>query len=339
MSALLEIRDLHVHFRTRDGVVKAVDGASLSLERGEMVGVVGESGSGKSVTALTTIGLTRFGNADIGGEVLFDGTDLLKMPTRELRRVRGKRIAMIFQDPLSSLHPFFKAGWQIVEAIREHESVSRSEARKRAIEALASVGIPNPERRVDSYPHELSGGMRQRVMIAMALVLRPDILIADEPTTALDVTVQAQILELIRDLRENFGTAVMLITHDLGVVAETCDDVAVMYAGRIVERASRDALFTTPEMPYTWGLLRSLPQLGGPRVKRLQPIQGMPPSLIRVPSGCPFHPRCPYRMDVCSRDVPELLPAEPEHLVACHLSPKERQRIGHDLQAEQALAS
>ncbi len=339
MAALLEIRDLRVHFRTRDGVVKAVDGASLSLERGKMVGVVGESGSDKSVTALTVIGLTRFGNADISGEVIFDGNDLIRMPTRELRRVRGKRIAMIFQDPLSSLHPFYKAGWQIVEAIRQHEDVSKAEARQRAVEALRSVGIPNPERRVDAYPHELSGGMRQRVMIAMALVLRPDILIADEPTTALDVTVQAQILELIRDLRENYGTAVMLITHDLGVVAETCDDVAVMYAGRIVERASREALFTTPEMPSTWGLLRSLPQLGGPRQKRLQPIQGLPPSLIRVPTGCPFHPRCPYRMEVCPREVPELLPAEGEHLVACHLPHEERQRIGRELQAERALAS
>jgi peptide/nickel transport system ATP-binding protein len=246
---------------------------------------------------------------------------------------------MIFQDPLSSLHPFYKAGWQIVEAIRQHENVSRSEARKRAIEALRSVGIPNPERRVDAYPHELSGGMRQRVMIAMALVLRPDMLIADEPTTALDVTVQAQILELIRDLREQYGTAVMLITHDLGVVAETCDDVAVMYAGRIVERASREALFTTPEMPYTWGLLRSLPQLSGARVKRLQPIQGLPPSLIHVPPGCPFHPRCPYRMEICSRELPQLLPAEGDHLVACHLPHEERQRIGRELQVERALAS
>jgi peptide/nickel transport system ATP-binding protein len=337
--SLLEIRDLRVHFRTRDGVVKAVDGASVSLDRGQMIGVVGESGSGKSVTALTTIGLTRFGNAEISGEVLFDGVDLLKMPTRELRRVRGKRIAMIFQDPLSSLHPFYKAGWQIVEAIRAHESVSRTGARERAIKALASVGIPNPERRIDAYPHELSGGMRQRVMIAMALVLRPDMLIADEPTTALDVTVQAQILELIRDLREEYGTAVMLITHDLGVVAETCDDVAVMYAGRIVERAPREALFTAPEMPYTWGLLRSLPLLGGARQERLQPIQGLPPSLIHVPSGCPFHPRCPYRMDICAREIPRLETAEPDHLVACHLPHDERQRIGRELQAERALAS
>jgi peptide/nickel transport system ATP-binding protein len=323
-----------VHFSTRDGVVRAVEGAELSIERGRTLGVVGESGSGKSVTALTVMGLTRLPNASISGEIIFDGIDLIKLPDRELRRVRGKRIAMIFQDPLSSLHPLFKVGWQIVEAICTHEDISKKEARVRAIAALTEVGIPSPEKRIDSYPHELSGGMRQRVMIAMALSLKPDVLIADEPTTALDVTVQAQILDLIRHLRDEYGTAVIMITHDLGVIAELADEIAVMYAGRVMERSPRKELFTTPELPYTWGLMRSIPRLDAPRTDRLEPIAGLPPSLIRIPSGCPFHPRCPYAMDVCKKVEPVLTESKPEHLVACHLPKEKRQSIGRDLQAE-----
>jgi len=331
VSALLEIHDLHVSFHTRDGDVHAVEGAELSVERGSTLGVVGESGSGKSVTALTVMGLTRFPNATISGEIMFDGTDLVKMPNNQMLSVRGKRIAMIFQDPLSSLHPLFKIGWQIVEAIQTHENVSRANARKRAIEALREVGIPSPEKRIDSYPHELSGGMRQRAMIAMALVLKPDVLIADEPTTALDVTVQAQILDLIRRLKDEYQTAIVMITHDLGVIAELADEVAVMYAGRVMERTSRQKLFTIPELPYTWGLMRSIPRLDAPRPGRLDSIAGLPPSLIHLPSGCPFHPRCPYVMEVCLRVEPKLEQSEPGHLVACHLDVEERQRIGREL--------
>jgi len=334
MSPLLEIRDLHVHFRTRDGIVRAVEGARLSTERGRTLGIVGESGSGKSVMALTVMGLTRFPNASISGEIEFDGTDLVTLPESQMRAVRGRRIAMIFQDPLSSLHPLFRVGWQIVEAIQTHEDISKKAARARAIEALREVGIPSAERRIDSYPHELSGGMRQRVMIAMALVLKPDVLIADEPTTALDVTVQAQILDLIRRLKNEYNTAVVMITHDLGVIAEIADEVAVMYAGRVMERAPRETLFTVPELPYTWGLMRSIPRLDAPRPGRLDSISGLPPSLIHLPSGCPFHPRCPYVMDVCMKTGPELEQSEPGHLVACHLAPAERQRIGRNLQAQ-----
>ena len=331
MSSLLEIHDLHVHFRTRDGVVRAVEGAELAVDRERTLGIVGESGSGKSVTALTVMGLTRFPNATISGEIMFDGTDLVKLPDNQMQSVRGKRIAMIFQDPLSSLHPLFKIGWQIVEAIRNHEKVSKKVARARTIEALREVGISSPEKRVDSYPHELSGGMRQRAMIAMALALKPDVLIADEPTTALDVTVQAQILDLIRRLKDDYQTAIVMITHDLGVIAELADEVAVMYAGRVMERTSREKLFTVPELPYTWGLMRSIPRLDAPRPRRLDSIAGLPPSLIRLPSGCPFHPRCPYVMDVCLETEPELERSEEGHLVACHLEASERRRLGREL--------
>jgi peptide/nickel transport system ATP-binding protein len=336
--ALLEVHDLHVSFRTRDGVVRAVDGVSLGVDRGETLGVVGESGSGKTVAALTVMGLTRLSNATVSGRVLLDGADLLACPPGEMQRIRGKRIAMIFQDPLSSLHPFFKVGWQIVEAIRAHEDVSRAEARVRAVEALREVGIPSPERRVDSYPHELSGGMRQRAMIAMALVLDPDVLIADEPTTALDVTVQAQILDLVEALQEEHGTAVVLITHDLGVVAQLADRVAVMYAGRVVERGTLETLLDSPEHPYTWGLLQSIPRLDAPRRERLHPIAGLPPSLIHVPSGCPFHPRCPYAFDVCPEREPPLVDSQPGHAVACHLPVDERRPIGRGLLAERTVA-
>jgi peptide/nickel transport system ATP-binding protein len=328
--ALLEIEDLHVHFETRDGVVHAVEGVSLSVDRGATLGVVGESGSGKSVTALTVMGLTRLPNASISGRILFEGVDLLELPPGDLQRIRGKHIAMIFQDPMSSLHPLHKVGWQIEEAILAHEDVSRAEARRRTLTALHEVGIPNAAERLDSFPHELSGGMRQRAMIAMALVLDPDVLIADEPTTALDVTVQAQILELVRDLQRERGTAVMLITHDLGVVAETADEVAVMYAGRVAERGSLATILSTPQHPYTWGLLQSIPRLDTPRSERLHPIAGSPPSLIRVPTGCPFHPRCPYVFSLCPQEEPALIETEPGHAVACHLPDAERRRIGRE---------
>jgi peptide/nickel transport system ATP-binding protein len=326
--ALLEIKDLYVRFPTRDGVVKAVDGISISVDRGQTLGVVGESGSGKSVTALTVMGLTRSPSTEIEGRILFDGVDLVALESSELRGIRGKRIAMIFQDPMSSLHPLYKVGWQIQEAIRAHEHVSRKVARSRALDALREVGIPSAAERLDSYPHELSGGMRQRVMIAIALVLDPDVVIADEPTTALDVTVQAQILNLIHELQQERGTAVVLITHDLGVVAETADEVAVMYAGRIAEHGSIKTMLTAPEHPYTWGLLQSAPRLGAPRSERLQPIRGLPPSLIHVPSGCPFHPRCPYAFEICPTRVPKLLPSETGHEVACHLAPDTRRATG-----------
>jgi peptide/nickel transport system ATP-binding protein len=331
---LLEIEDLRVSFRTIDGVVRAVESVSLSLESRSTLGIVGESGSGKSVMAQTIIGLTRFPNATISGHIRFDGRDLVSMPPAALREIRGARIAMIFQDPLSSLHPFYRVGHQIVEAIRVHEDVSRDVARKRTIEALRSVGIPSPEERFSSFPHEMSGGMRQRAMIAMALALRPDILIADEPTTALDVTVQAQVLELIQTLRDDFGTAVILITHDLGVVAQMADEVAVMYAGRVLEYAARETLFTAPEHPYTWGLLQSIPRLDAPRTERLNPIAGSPPSLIRVPRGCTFHPRCPYAPPPAFETEPPLEESSPGHLVRCHLPVEERRRLWAELQKE-----
>ena len=337
--ALLEIEDLRVRFETRDGVVRAVEGVSLTLDRGRTLGVVGESGSGKSVTALTVMGLSRVPNATVEGRVLFEGVDLLALPVEELADYRGKRIAMIFQDPMSSLHPLYKVGWQIVEAIRAHEDLSKSAASRRARDALAEVGIPNASERLDSYPHELSGGMRQRVMIAMALVLDPDVLIADEPTTALDVTVQVQILDLVRRLQEERGAAVLLITHDLGVVAETADEVAVMYAGRVVELGPMETILGAPEHPYTWGLIESLPRLGAARSARLQPIAGQPPSLIHVPSGCPFHPRCPHAFAVCPDVEPPLLPSAPGHVVACHLAPATRRRIGLALRAAAAGGS
>jgi peptide/nickel transport system ATP-binding protein len=327
--ALLEVKDLRVHFDTDDGVVQAVDGVNFSLDRGQTLGIVGESGSGKSVTNLAIMGLARGGR--ISGEVLFEGRDLLKMHTSELRAIRGKQIAMIFQDPLSSLHPYYKVGAQISEMILAHEKVSKKDAHQRAIDLLRLVGIPRPERRVDDYPHQFSGGMRQRAMIAMALALDPAVLIADEPTTALDVTVQAQVLDLIERLQEEFGTAIVVITHDLGVVADMADQVLVMYGGKPVEMADRRAIYYGPHMPYTWGLLQSLPSTGAEHMgERLRPIKGLPPSLIHLPKGCSFNPRCPYVMEVCTKVEPELLPADPEHLAhlsACHLSLEDKERI------------
>jgi peptide/nickel transport system ATP-binding protein len=298
-----------------------------------MVGVVGESGSGKSVSMLTVMGLTRASNASISGSVRFQGRDLLSIPDQELRRVRGNDIAMIFQDPLSSLHPFYRVGWQLVEAMQAHRDISDDAARDRAVELLGMVGIPDPRQRVDAYPHELSGGMRQRAMIAMALSNEPKLLIADEPTTALDVTVQAQILQLIARLQRELGMAVVLITHDLGVVAEVTDQIAVMYAGRIVEAASTEKIFRAPEHPYTWGLLRSIPRLDKPRDEPLIPIAGLPPSLINLPTGCSFHPRCPYVRERHRRVEPQLetLPDDPTHRVACLLESQIRKRIWSEL--------
>ena len=301
---ILSVRDLHVSFATDGGVVRAVDGVSFELDKGEVLAIVGESGSGKSVTAQTILGLTRAPNATITGSVEFDGRDLTELNDDQLREVRGKRIAMIFQDPMTSLNPVYRVGDQIVEMIRAHQNVSKSEARETAIDLLRSVGIPNPERRVRDYPHEFSGGMRQRVMIAMALALDPDVLIADEPTTALDVTVQAQILRLLDTLNRERGLAVVLITHDLGVVAEIADRVAVMYAGQIVEDATLDGLFYDPQHPYTWGLLGSIARLDQERPERLAQIAGMPPSLLNPPTGCRFAARCPHEFDKCSEPPP-----------------------------------
>jgi peptide/nickel transport system ATP-binding protein len=317
--ALLEVRDLHVSFQTTDGLVEAVRGVSFSVDAGQTLGIVGESGSGKSVSTQTIMRLTR--GAQISGEALWNGKDLMTMTEAELRAVRGAQIAMIFQDPLSSLHPYYRVGWQIVEMIRAHEPhTSKAAARTRAVDLLRLVGIPQPDVRVDDFPHQFSGGMRQRAMIAMAMALNPALLIADEPTTALDVTVQAQVLRVIERLQSEFGTAVILITHDLGVIAEVADDVIVMYAGKVMEAAQRDPLFYAPHHPYTEGLLRSLPAYGGERV-RLQPIAGQPPSLIGPPRGCPFHPRCAYVMDQCRTNVPALDPVDgdPQHTSACWL--------------------
>jgi peptide/nickel transport system ATP-binding protein len=328
-GALLELDDLRVNFRTEDGVVQAVRGVSLAIEPGGALGIVGESGSGKSVSMLTVLGLTRGPGTDVSGRVLFEGRDLLALKDDELRDVRGGPISMIFQDPLSSLHPFYRVGRQIIEAIRVHQHVSKAAARERAIELLGLVGIPEPRRRVDAYPHEYSGGMRQRAMIAMALANEPKLLIADEPTTALDVTVQAQILELLGRLRQELGMAIVLITHDLGVVAEVTDEIAVMYAGEVVERASKERIFSAPEHPYTWGLLRSIPRLDRPRDEPLVPIAGRPPSLISPPSGCGFSPRCPYVREAHRRTHPELEPAagETSHGVRCLLDAQTRRKL------------
>jgi peptide/nickel transport system ATP-binding protein len=332
-APLLEVEDLQVHFETEDGLVKAVDGISYSVDRGQTLGIVGESGSGKSVSSLTVMGLTRARSARISGTVRFDGKDLLNASDEELRRIRGDEIAMIFQDPLSSLHPFYKIGTQITEAVRAHRDVSKAQAWDRAVEMLDLVGIPEPRKRADAYPHEFSGGMRQRAMIAMALSNDPKLLIADEPTTALDVTVQAQILELIERLQREFDTAVVVITHDLGVVAEMADDIAVMYAGRMVEHAKAQAIFAAPQHPYTWGLLSSIPRLDTPRGDELVPISGRPPSLIHLPGGCSFHPRCPYVREAHKRIDPKLEPVagDPAHLSACLLDSGVRKQLWNEL--------
>jgi peptide/nickel transport system ATP-binding protein len=344
-DALLRVEDLRVEFPTEDGVVHAVDGISYEVQHGRTLGIVGESGSGKTVSSLTTMGLTRAQGARVSGRILFEGRDLLSLSELDMRAIRGNEIAMIFQDPLSSLHPLYRVGTQLVEAVRAHQDVSKAQARARVVELLDLVGIPDPARRVDEYPHEFSGGMRQRAMIAMALANEPKLLLADEPTTALDVTVQAQILELLKRLQEELSMAIVIITHDLGVVAEMADDIAVMYAGRIVETASVKLLFSEPEHPYTWGLLRSLPTLEGSREQDLVPIEGRPPSLIHPPSGCHFHPRCPYAEPDHARIDPEPrpVPDEPSHQVACLLEPQVRRGLWERLQAgatpEEALAA
>ena len=328
-GALLAVRDLKVTFPTEDGLVKAVDGLTFDLRAGETLGIVGESGSGKSVTSQAIMGLHRGSRAKVEGQIVFDGRDLLKIVDDDLRRMRGRDIAMIFQDPLSALHPYYTVGNQIVEAYRIHNDVSKAAARAHVVEMLDRVGIPNPQKRVDQYPHEFSGGMRQRAMIAMALVNSPRLIIADEPTTALDVTVQAQILNLLVDLQKEFGSSIIIITHDLGVVAELADDIMVMYGGKAVEGSSADQIFYEAEHPYTWGLLQSMPRIDAVKQERLQPIAGNPPSLINPPSGCAFHPRCAFRDDErlgCSTVVPAFDVSD-EHPARCLIPEAERRSI------------
>jgi oligopeptide/dipeptide ABC transporter ATP-binding protein len=325
---VLEVRDLKVHFATEDGLVRAVDGVNFDLERGKVLAIVGESGSGKSVTSMTLLGLTRDKNTRFEGQVLYKGRNVLDMNEDELQTVRGNEIAMIFQDPMTSLNPVYKVGSQICEAIRTHENVDGKGARLRAIELLRQVGIPNPDSRVDNYPHEFSGGMRQRAMIAMGLANNPDVLIADEPTTALDVTIQAQIIELIDKLKDDFDSAVILITHDLGVVADIADEIVVMYAGRIVERGTKRQVFYDPQHPYTWGLLGSIPRLDRPKPEKLHTIAGSPPSLINLPKGCKFRPRCPHAFDKCIEEPTlENRVEEPGHLDRCWLAVEEKRAL------------
>jgi oligopeptide/dipeptide ABC transporter ATP-binding protein len=331
---LLEVNDLKTAFKTDDGIVQAVDGISFSVEKGETLAIVGESGCGKSVTCMSIMGLLPRQNTVHSGQAVLSGRDLLAMNPDDLRRVRGTDVAMIFQDPMTSLNPVHTVGRQLREAIEVHENVSKQRANSRALEMLRAVGIPRAETRLDDYPHQFSGGMRQRVMIAMSLINNPDLLIADEPTTALDVTTQAQILRLIKSLQNDIGSAVIMVTHDLGVVAEVADKVLVMYAGKVAEQGDVDEIFFHPNHPYTWGLLNSLPRLvvdGG----ELRPIPGTPPSLLHPPSGCRFHLRCPHRMDVCAAEVPPLEPlsTSPGHLVACHLPEEFRQQKADELAA------
>ena len=323
---LLDVRELRTSFVTDDGIVGAVDGVSFQLGQGKTLGIVGESGCGKSVTNLSIMGLNPK-TARVSGQALFRGEDLLKASPARLREIRGGEIAMIFQDPMTSLNPVHKIGDQIVEAVLLHNDVSKQEARSRALEGLKEVGIPQAERRLDDYPHQFSGGMRQRVMIAMALVNDPAVLIADEPTTALDVTTQAQILALMKKLQDDHGTAIVMITHDLGVVAEVADDIVVMYAARVVEQANVEDLFERPQHPYAWGLLGSLPRLGAD-VDRLVQIPGQPPSLLRPPNGCRFSPRCPHAFSRCRQEDPRLMPVTdaPEHLQACFLDEETKAR-------------
>jgi oligopeptide/dipeptide ABC transporter ATP-binding protein len=349
LAPLLSVRDLRVGFATEGGLLQAVDGVSFDVRPGEVLAIVGESGSGKSVTAQTMIGLTRSKNSQIEGSVKLDGEELLDADDATMRRLRGEKIGMVFQDPMTSFNPVYRIGAQIVEAIRAHqENVGKGEARQRVVELFDSVGIPSAERRVDSYPHEFSGGMRQRAMIAMALALEPEVLIADEPTTALDVTIQAQILHLLEDLNRERGLATILITHDLGVVAEVADRVLVMYAGRVVEEGTLDEIFYDPQHPYTWGLMGSLTRLDRPRPHRLPQIAGSPPSLLDLPDGCPFRPRCPHEFSKCPQ-LPGLdarLPDAPDHRDRCWLTPEQKRekrqvegQIGLEAPASEAPAS
>jgi oligopeptide transport system ATP-binding protein len=313
---LLEVHDLHTVFATKNGNVKAVDGVSLELNPGETLGIVGESGSGKSVTALSVMRLQRPGKI-VGGSVIYKGRDLTKATDGEMREIRGQDIAMIFQDPMTSLNPVFRTGWQVAEPVRLHHGLDRAKAIAVAVSMLGRVGIPTPETRARDYPHQFSGGMRQRAMIAMGLTTTPKVLIADEPTTALDVTIQAQILDLLRHVNRDFGTATILITHNLGVVAGMCERVMVMYAGRVVESGPTVDVFAHPKHPYTWSLLRSIPRLDAERHEPLKPIDGLPPDLIDLPSGCAFHPRCQFKVERCSRDTPVLNRVGETQLAAC----------------------
>jgi oligopeptide/dipeptide ABC transporter ATP-binding protein len=329
-APLLEVSDLKVSFATEDGVVSAVDGVSFSIQAGEVVAIVGESGSGKSVTAMTLMGLTRGPNARFEGTATFAGRDLVTAPEAELQQIRGGDIAMVFQDPMSSLDPVYRIGDQIVEQIRAHDAkISKPAALDRAVDLMERVGVPHARARLRSYPHEFSGGMRQRVMIAMALSCSPKLLIADEPTTALDVTIQAQILEELRQLRAQTGTGIILVTHDLGVVADIADRVVVMYAGRVVEQGTLEELFYDPQHPYTWGLLGSITRVDSDRSQRLPAIPGSPPSLLRAPQGCHFRPRCPHAFEKCV-EVPQLtahVAAAPEHLDRCWLEVERKRQI------------
>jgi oligopeptide/dipeptide ABC transporter ATP-binding protein len=314
---LLAVQGLKTVFPTRDGVVKAVDGVSFELSPGETLGIVGESGSGKSVTALSVMRLLQRPGKIVGGKVMFMGRDLTKVSEGEMREVRGEEIAMIFQDPMTSLNPVFRTGWQVAEPVRLHRNMDKAKAMGVAVSMLGKVGIPSPESRARDYPHQFSGGMRQRAMIAMGLTTQPKVLIADEPTTALDVTIQAQILQLLRDVNREFGTATILITHNLGVVAGMCERVMVMYAGRIVESGPTEDVFAHPKHPYTWSLLRSIPRLDADAHEPLKPIEGLPPDLTSLPTGCAFHPRCPFKVERCTRDTPELNRVGDTQMAAC----------------------
>jgi len=337
-ETVLDVRGLSVVFPTLDGDVRAVSDLSYTLHRGETLGIVGESGSGKSVSSLALMGLLNRDRARIDGQALLSGRDLLSLPPDEMRDIRGKDIAMIFQDPFACLHPMHRVGDQIAEAVTAHKKVSKSEANKRAVELLQAVGIPNAKDRARDYPHQFSGGMRQRAMIAMALVHNPSVLIADEPTTALDVTVQAQILELIERVKREFDIGVILITHDLGVIAETAETVLVMYAGRVMEFGPADELFRAPQNPYAWGLLGSMPTIEH-RLEKLVAIEGSPPSLVHVPSGCAFHPRCPYSFAPCTTELPELRQMTGGHLDRCHLPDETKRQIWAAIVAERLGAA
>ncbi|MEN9324644.1 MAG: hypothetical protein RL414_398 [Actinomycetota bacterium] len=327
----LSVEDLKVHFPTEDGLVRAVDGLSFSVEKGKTLGIVGESGSGKSVTSLAVMGLHKETRAQVSGKIMLNGVDIVSASENEVRKLRGSSMAMIFQDALAALHPYYKVGSQIAEAYRVHNDVSKKVAMARAVEMLDRVGIPDPAKRAEAYPHQFSGGMRQRAMIAMALSCNPSLLIADEPTTALDVTVQAQILDLLRDLQKEFGSAIILITHDLGVVAEIADEILLMYAGRGIERGSTHDLLKNPQHPYAWGLLSSIPRLEGDPTVKLPYIEGTPPSMIRPPQGCSFNPRCKYVDRVggaCTVQIPELISVGASaHEVRCHLDHNNRVEI------------